>query len=97
MSAITVAQVMKLAVQQESHKVINVIIIKQPVAQNGHHNLPGDEVDRPTRPPAPGLQGDLSGEAARREAGNDHKGRTEVMMVMAVMMIAMMIKKGGLR
>ena len=96
MSVITVAQVMKLTVQQESDKVINVIIIKQPVAQNGHHNRPGDEVDRPTRPPAPGLQGDLSGEAARREAGNDHQGRTEVMIVM-VMMMAMIIIEGGLR
>ena len=96
MSVITVAQVMKLTVQQESDKVINVIIIKQPVAQNGHHNRPGDEVDRPTRPPAPGLQGDLSGEATRREAGNDHQGRTEVMIVM-VMMMAMIIIEGGLR
>ena len=89
---------MKLAVQQESHKVINIIIIKQPVAQNGHHNLPGDEVDRPTRPPAPGLQGDLSGEAARREAGNDHQGRPEVMIMMVMMMaMMMMIIEGGLR
>ena len=80
----------------DPHKVINVIIIKQPVTQDGHHNLPGDEVDRPTRPPAPGLQGDLSGEATRRKAGNDHQGRTEVMMVM-LMMMAMMIIKGGLR
>ena len=93
---------MKLTVQQESHKVINVIIIKQPVIQDGHHNLPGYEVDRPTRPPAPGFQGDLSGETARREAGNDHKGRTEVVMVMVMMMVmlmmmAMMIIKGGLR
>ena len=64
--------------------------------KNGHHNLPGDEVDRPTRPPAPGLQGDLSGEAAWREAGNDHQGRPEV-MIMMVMMMAMMIIEGGLR
>ena len=95
------AQVIKLTVQYGPHNVINVIIIKQPVTQYGYHILPGDEVDRPTRPPAPGLQGDLSGEAARREAGNDHQGRIEVMIVMVVMMIAMtiamMIVKGGLR
>ena len=79
----------KLTVQHGPHNVINVIVIKQPVTQYGYHILPGDEVDRPTRPPAPGLQGDLSGEAARREAGNDHQGWTEVMILMVVMMIAM--------
>ena len=85
-----------MAVITTPHNVINVIIIKQPVTQDGHHNLPGNEVDRPTRPSAPGLQGDISGEAARGEAGNDHQGRPEV-MIMMVMMMAMMIIEGGLR
>ena len=81
----------------DPHKVINVIMSSNNQSpKNSHHNLPGDEVDRPTRPPAPGLQGDLSGEAARREAGNDHQGRPEV-MIMMVMMMAMMIIEGGLR
>ena len=89
----------------DPHKVINVIMSSNNQSpKNGHHNHPGDEVDRPTRPPAPGLQGDLSGEAARREAGNDHQGWTEVMIMMVVMMLpmmvvmmmAMIIIKGGL-